>query len=60
MAKEQTIILCQVAMLKKIFYLKRVVIYLLRIWIMEGIPQISASFVSVVYIEVMGIRPNIR
>jgi hypothetical protein len=60
MAKEQTTILCQVAMLKKIFYLKQVVIYLLRIWNIKGIPQSSASCVRVVYIEVMGIRPNVH
>ena len=60
MAKEQTTILCQVAMLKNFFYLKQVVIYLLRIWIIEGIPQNSASCVKVVYIEVMHIWPNIH
>jgi hypothetical protein len=41
-------------------YLKQAVIYLLRIWIIEGIPQSSASCVSVVYIEVMGIRGNVH
>lgn len=39
--------------------LKHVVIYLLRIWIIEGIPQISASYLLVVSLEVMCIRPNI-
>jgi len=47
-------------MLKKIFYLKQVVIYLLKIWIIEGIHQNSASCVRVVCIEVMGIRTNIH
>jgi len=28
---------------KENFYMKQVVIYLLRIWIIDGIPQISAS-----------------
>jgi hypothetical protein len=60
MAKEQTTILCKVAKLKKIFYLKQVVIYLLNIWIIEGIHQNSASCVRVVYIEVMGTRTNIH
>jgi hypothetical protein len=60
MANEQPTILCQVEMLKKMFYLKQVVIYLLRIWMVEGIPQSSASCVRVVYIEVMGIRSNIH
>ena len=41
------------------FYLKQIVIYLLRIWIIEGIPQISVSCVRVVYLEIEGIRPNI-
>jgi hypothetical protein len=41
-------------------YLKQVVIYLLRIWIIEGIPQSSASCVRVVYIQVMGIWPNVQ
>ena len=59
MAKEQTTILCQVEMLKKIFYMKQVVIYLLRICISDGIPQISASCVRVVCLEVMGIRANV-
>jgi len=31
--------------------MKQVVIYLLRIWIIEGIPQISASCVGVVYLK---------
>jgi len=60
MAKEQTTILCKVAMLKKIFYLKQVVIYVLRIWIIEGIHQNSASCVRVVYIEVIGTGKNIH
>ena len=47
-------------MLKKIFYMKQVVIYLLRIWIIDSIPQISASCVRVVNLEVMGVRPNIQ
>ena len=47
-------------MLKKIFYMKQVVIYLLRIWIIDSIPQISAFCVRVVYLEVMSIRPNIH
>jgi hypothetical protein len=42
----------------KKLYLKQVVIYLLRIRIIDGIPQIPASCVRVVYIEVMGIRAN--
>jgi hypothetical protein len=41
-------------------YLKQVVINLMRIWIIEGIHQSPASCVRVVYIEVMGIRPNIH
>jgi hypothetical protein len=40
------------------FYLKEVVIYLLIIWIIEGIPESFVSSVRVVDIEVMGIRPN--
>jgi len=45
---------------KKNFYMKSVVIYLLKIWIIVDIPQISASCVRVVYLEVMGIRPNVH
>jgi hypothetical protein len=45
---------------KENFYLKQFVIYLLRIWIIDGIPQISASCVRVVYLEVMGITPNVH
>jgi hypothetical protein len=45
---------------KENFYMKQVVLYPLRIWITEGIPQISASCVRVVYLEVMGIRPNVH
>jgi len=45
---------------KENFYMKQVVIYLLRIWIIDGIPQISASRVRVVYLEVMGIRANVH
>jgi hypothetical protein len=60
MTKEQTTILCQVVMLKEIFYLKEDLIFLLIIWIIEGIPQSSASCVRVVYIEVVGIRPNVH
>jgi hypothetical protein len=40
------------------FYMKQVVIYLLRIWIIEGILQISLSCVRVVYLEVTNIGPN--
>ena len=32
------------------FYLMQVVIYLLRIWIIEGISQVSVSCVRVVYL----------
>jgi hypothetical protein len=42
------------------FYMKQFVIYLLRICIIDGIPQISASCVRVVYLEVMGVRPNVH
>jgi len=45
---------------KENFYMKQVVIYMLRICIIDGIPQISASCVMVVYPEVMGIRPNVH
>jgi len=45
---------------KENFYLKQFVIYLLRIWIIDGIPQISASCVKVVNLDVMGIRPNVH
>ena len=46
---------------KENFYMKQVVMYLLRIWIIDGIPQISASCVRVVYVEVMrNIRPNVH
>jgi hypothetical protein len=41
-------------------YLKQVVIKMMRIWIIEGIHQSSASCVRVIYIEVMGISPNIH
>jgi hypothetical protein len=44
---------------KENFYLKQAVIHLLRIWIIEGFPQISASRVRLDYIEVMGIRTNV-
>jgi len=60
MAKEQTTILFEVAMLKKFFYMKQVVVYLLRICIIDGIPLISASCVRVVYPQVMGIRPSVH
>ena len=46
--------------IKENFYMKQVVIYLLRIWIIDSIPQISASCVRVVNLEVMGVRPNIQ
>jgi len=36
---------------------KQVFIYLLRIWIVDGIPQISASCA---YLEVMDIKPNVH
>jgi len=45
---------------KENFYMKQVVIYLLRILIIVGIPQISASCVRVVYLDVMGIRQNVH
>jgi len=45
---------------KKIFYMKQVVVYLLRICIIDGIPQNSASCVRVVYPQVMGIRPSVH
>jgi len=45
---------------KENFYMKQSVIYLLRDWIIEGIPQISAYCVWVVCLEVMGIRPNVH
>jgi len=35
---------------KENFYFKQIVIYLLRIWIIEGISQISVSCVRVVYL----------
>jgi hypothetical protein len=41
---------------KENVYMNQVVIYLLRICIIDGIPQISASCVRVVYLEVIGIR----
>jgi len=40
--------------------MKQVLIYLLRIWIIDGIPQISASCVRAVCLEVVGIRPNVH
>jgi len=40
--------------------MKKVVIYLQGIWIIDGIPQISASCVRVVYHEVMGIRADVH
>jgi len=39
--------------------MKQSVIYLLRIWIIEGIPQISASCVWVVCLEVMGLSGQV-
>ena len=45
---------------KENFYMKRVVIYLPRICIIDGIPQISASCVRVVFLEVMVLRPNVH
>jgi hypothetical protein len=45
---------------KENFSLNQVVIYLLIIWIIEGIPQSSAPCVTVVYKEVMGIRGNVH
>ena len=45
---------------KENFYMKQVVIYLLRICIIDGIPQIAASCVRVVYLEGMDIRPNVH
>ena len=45
---------------KENFYMKQFVIYQQRICIIHGIPQISASCVRVVYLEVMGIRPNVH
>jgi len=41
------------------FYMKQSVIYLLRIWIIEGIPQISASCVRMVCLEVMGLSGQV-
>ena len=60
MEKEQTNNIMQSGNVKENFYMKQVAIYLLRIWIIEGIPQIYASCVRVVYLEVMGIRPNVH
>jgi len=45
---------------KENFYMKQVVIYLLRICIIDGIPKISASCVRVVCLEVMGIRADVH
>jgi hypothetical protein len=45
---------------KENFYMKQVVIYVLRICIIDGIPQISGSCVRVIYLEVMNIRPNVN
>jgi len=42
------------------FYMKQVVINQLRIYIIDGIPQMSASCVRAVYPEVMGIRPSVH
>ena len=41
-------------------YMKQVVIYLLWIWIIDSIPQISVSCVRVVYPEFMGIRLSVH
>jgi hypothetical protein len=45
---------------KEKFSLNQVFICLLRIWNIEGISQSPASCVRVVYIDVMGIRPNVH
>jgi len=45
---------------KENFHMKQVVVYLLRICIIDSIPQISASCVRVDYLEVVGIRPNVQ
>jgi len=45
---------------KENFYMKQVVIYLLRICIIDGIPQISASCARMAFLEVMGVRPNVH
>ena len=45
---------------KENFYMKKVFIYMLRICIIDGTPQIYGSCVRVVYPEVMGIRPNVN
>ena len=45
---------------KENFYMKQFVIYLQRIWIIDGIPQISASCVRVVCLDVMVIRLNVH
>jgi len=45
---------------KENFYMKQVVIYLLRIGIIDSIPQISVSCIRVVYLEVMDIRLNVH
>jgi len=40
--------------------MKQVVINLLRIYIIDRIPQMSASCVRAVYPEAMGIRPSVH
>ena len=45
---------------KENLYMKQVVVYLLRVCMIDSIPQISDSCVRVVYLEVMGIRPNVN
>jgi len=42
------------------FYMKQVVMYLLKIWIIDGIPKIPASCVREVYPDVMCIRPRVQ
>jgi hypothetical protein len=60
MEKEPTNNIMPSGNVKGNFYMKQVVIYLLRIWVFEGIPPIYASCVRVVCLEVMGIRPNVH
>jgi len=45
---------------KESFDRKQVVINLLRTYIIDHIPQMSASCVRAVYPEVMGIRPSVH
>jgi len=59
-AKEQIRILCQMAIVKKTFTWSKLLFTFWGFVSLTVFSQISGSCVRVVYLEVMGIRPNVN